>query len=266
MIDPKFIILAAHRGDRKNCPENTLSAFRAAVKAGCDMIETDIHMTADRELILMHDRNTLRTTGVDGFITDMTLAEVKELNAGHTFSEDFNGERVPTVREFIHLIKDTEMTVNWELKDYPAEVGDEFAFLCADKLISLIDEYGLQSRSMLNSFSDRVLEYICKKYGHIFPLHGQGINRCSRAVDHAEMPCEELYDWCCMYANDRSGGFNCLHDLENFAYCASYGIKPCVCIPDTEENYLTAIENGCRMFTSNDIFAGDAVLKKLGVR
>ena len=55
------IILAAHRGDKKNFPENTMPAFVAAYEAGTDMIETDIHMTKDGELIIMHDRSALRT-------------------------------------------------------------------------------------------------------------------------------------------------------------------------------------------------------------
>ncbi len=265
-MDRKRIILAAHRGDRKNFPENTLPAFRAALALGCDMIETDLHMTADGELILMHDRSALRTTGVNRFVTDMTLAEVWALDAGHLFSADFKGTRVPTVRELMELIRDTDMMVNWELKDYQHEVGDAHAFLCADKLISLIEEYGLESRSMLNSFSDRVLEYIFGRHGHRFPLHGQGIHHCPRTVDAAETPEEDLYDWCCMYANERGGGFNCLTNLENFAFCVERGIKPCVCIPDTSENYRVAIAHGCRMFTSNDIHAADAVLRALGER
>ncbi len=266
VMDAHRIILAAHRGDRKCYPENTLPAFRSALVAGCDMIETDLHMTADGELILMHDRNAKRTTGVDRFVTDMTLAEVKALDAGTLFSPNFSGEPVPTVRELMELIRDTDMMVNWELKDFPHEVGDAHAFACADKLIALIEAYGLETRSMLNSFSDRVLEYIYRKHGHRFPLHGQGIYRCRRTKDIAEVPQETLYDWCCMYANERMGGFNCLSSLENFAYCTERGIKPCVCIPDTVENYRIAIEHGCRMFTSNDIYAGDAALRALGIR
>ena len=133
-------------------------------------------------------------------------------------------------------------------------------------LHELIEEYGLESRSMLNSFSDRVLEHLYKKHGHRFPLHGQGIHNCPKTCDHAEIPEEEIYDWCCMYANDPKGGFNCLGYPENFAYCVEKGIKPCVCIADTVENYSKAIEYGCRMFTSNDIYAADAVLRELGER
>ena len=151
------VILAAHRGDRKTAPENTMPAFEKALDFGADMIETDVRMTKDGELILMHDRNAVRTTGYDGFTNEMTLAEIKTLDAGELFSEGYANTEVPTVREFINLIKDTNMLVNWELKDYPTELGDELAFTAADKLIDLIEASGLTERSMVNSFSDRVL-------------------------------------------------------------------------------------------------------------
>ena len=131
------IILAAHRGDCKACPENTMPAFGKAIAFGVDMIETDVHMTRDGELIIMHDRNTARTTGHDGLTDQMTLAEIKALDAGGWFSEAFKNTSVPTVKEFIERIKNTQILINWELKDYPSVVGDDFAFGAADKLIAL---------------------------------------------------------------------------------------------------------------------------------
>ena len=100
------IILAAHRGDRKTCPENTMPAFEQAIAFGVDMIETDIHMTKDGELIIMHDRNTVRTTGHDGLTDQMTLAEIKALDAGGRFSSDYKNTPVPSVKEFIALIRE----------------------------------------------------------------------------------------------------------------------------------------------------------------
>jgi len=263
-MDKNGIILAAHRGDRKNCPENTMPAFIASLNAGVEMIETDIHMTKDGELVIMHDRSALRTAGVDRYLDEMTLAEVMELDAGYLFSEDFRGTRVPTVREFIEWIKDTPLLINWELKDYPQYVGDEHAFTAADRLIKLIEEYGIGDRSMVNSFSDRVLEHIYKKCGHRYPIHGQGIHRCKKRKDEAEIPEEEIFTWCCLYSEEK--GKLPMDFPENFRYCTERGIKPCVCLKDTEEIYSAAIELGCRMFTSNDIYEADRVMRKLGVR
>ena len=265
-MDSKRIILAAHRGDRKCFPENTMPAFMSAIAFGCDMIETDIHMTADGELILFHDRSAKRTTGVDRPVDQMTLAELQALDAGALFDEKFRGTRIPTVAEFMDLIREKDMLVNWEFKDYPHQVGDAHAFTAVDKLIAMIEENGLGERSMLNSFSDRVLAYAVSTYGHRYPIHGQGINRCPRSCDTAEIAREDLYDWCCLYPNEAGKGLNCLASPENFTYCRENGIKPCVCFGDTEENYRTAIDLGCRMFTSNDIYAADCLLRKLGER
>lgn len=258
------IILAAHRGDRKICPENTMPAFYSAIENNVDMIETDIHLTADGELIIMHDRSTLRTGGFDGFTNEMSLEQIKSLDAGAWFSDKFKGTRVPTVKEFIELIKNENITVNWELKDYPTEVGDEFAFKAADKLIELIEEAGLSDRSMLNSFSNRVLEHIYTKYDKKYTLHGQGIGKTSKSTDVAAIPEEELFDWCCMYGDIPAK--SPLACPESFLYCGEKGIYPCVCLPDHIEIYEKCLELGCKMFTSNDIFAADEVLKKLGVR
>ena len=256
-MDGKRIILAAHRGDRANYPENTLAAFRAALEFGADMIETDIRMTRDGELVLIHDRSTLRTSGIDKNVDELTLAELKEIDVGE-------GESVPTVREFLELIKDSDMLVNWEFKVYPDLYGDEYAFLIVDKLINLVEEYGLESRSMMNSFSDRLLEYIYKKHPKRFPIHGQGIDVCRRTKDEAEMREEELFDWCCMYG--RAKGESPLDCPEAFEYCNERGILPCICIADEFESYKLAIELGCRMFTSNNITLADEILRRLGAR
>ena len=135
------VILAAHRGDRKNFPENTMPAFYSALRHGVDMIETDIHMTSDGFLVIMHDRSALRTTGTDAFIDQMTLEQARELDAGSMFSPAFAGTKVPTVAEFMHWVKDTNLLVNWELKDYVQDVGRERAFACADKLLEAIFIY-----------------------------------------------------------------------------------------------------------------------------
>lgn len=263
-MDGSRVILAAHRGDRKTCPENTMPAFESALRFGADMIETDVHMTSDGELVLIHDRALKRTTGAEGTTDKMTLKELRLLDAGSWFSPDFANTPIPTVEEFIALIKDSEMMVNWELKDFPHEVGEDFAFEAADKLIETIKKHGLEKRSMINSFSDRILEHIYCKYGSAFPIHGQGIYHCPVIVDASSVKLEELYDWCCLYPNQ--SGYSPLHFPENFEYCIEHGIIPCVCVPDNYEAYQRYVELGCRMFTSNDIYEADKILKQLNLR
>lgn len=258
------IILAAHRGDRKRYPENTMPAFESAINLGVDMIETDVRMTADKELIIMHDHNLLRTTGFDGLTSNLKLEEIKKLDAGSWFSKEFEQVKVPTVEEFISLVKPSSLLINWELKDFPNDLGDDFAFETADKLVSIIKKHGLEDRSMINSFSDRVLEYVYTKYPNTFTLHGQGIYHCKRTKDVANVEEEQLYDWCCLYPNVK--GDMPLNYPENFEYCNKNNILPCVCVPDELETYQKYIELGCKMFTSNDVVLANEILKKLKVR
>lgn len=257
------IILAAHRGDKFQYPENTIPAFESAVSFGVDMIETDVRMSKDGELVLAHDRSVLRTTGVDKNIDEMPLSEIKKLDAGCTFNRSIKAE-IPTVIEFLKLIKDTGMMVNWEFKVYPADFGTDTAFEIVDKLVNLIDEYDMADRSMMNSFSAKVLEYIYNKYKNKFPIHGQGIYKCKRSCDLSKIDETELFDWCCLYPNE--GGRNPIEFEENFDYCIKNGIFPCLCISDNIEDYKKAIDYGCKMFTSNNIAEATRILSELKVR
>ena len=258
------VILAAHRGDRLKHPENSLPAFVSAIEFGVDMIETDIRASKDGDLIIIHDRSTLRTAGVDKNVDEMTLSEIKAIDLGKNFSKEYEITRIPTVEEFVNLIKDKNILVNWELKVYPDEFGDDAAFSVADRLIKIIERNGLSERSMINSFSSRVLEYVSRKYGKKFKLHGQGIHNCRRSKDDPEISEEKFFDWCCLYPNEK--GKLAIDFKENFDFCLSKGILPCICIADDYEKYKKAIEYGCKMFTTNDIYKCDEILKKLGVR
>ncbi len=256
------VILAAHRGDRKRYPENTMPAFLASESFGVDMIETDIRQTADGHLVIIHDRSALRTCGVDKIINDLTLDEVLKLDAGETFSPEFKGTKIPTVEEFLTWLEGNDLLVNWELKDYPKDTGDEFAFRTADLLAEAIKAHGLEARSMVNSFSARVLEHIKKT--NCFPVHGQGIFNAPRSVDTPDCSLTELFDWCCLYPEHKDTS---PVDYEGqFKYCLDHGILPCICITDDDEKYARALKYGCKMFTTNDIVECDRILRELGVR
>ena len=94
----------AHRGASGYAPENTISAIQRALDFGVDMIDIDVRMTKDREIVLMHDATVDRTTNGMGLVKDMTLAEIRELDAGLKFDSKFTGEKVPTLREALDLI------------------------------------------------------------------------------------------------------------------------------------------------------------------
>lgn len=261
-MDGKRVILAAHRGDLFNYPENTMAAFESALKFGVDMIETDIRMTKDGVLVLSHDRSTLRMSGVDKNIDELTLSELRSIDVGLNHKNPIKAE-VPTMREFLELIKGTGMMVNWETKVYPEEFGEEVAFGAVDKIVALIEEYDMCDKAIMCSFSAKVLEYVVKKYPGKFVIQGQGLNTCRRSYDVAKMADEDIFDWCCLWSVDGKRAVDC---KENFDYCVEHKIIPCLCIPDNIDDYKQAIDWGCRMFTSNNIEEGDKILRELKVR
>lgn len=91
--------ICAHRGANETHPENTLAAFKEAVRLGAHMVEFDVQITKEKYLVIMHDKSVDRTTNGKGLISELTLAEIKKLDAGSWKSQEFKGEKVPTLRE-----------------------------------------------------------------------------------------------------------------------------------------------------------------------
>jgi glycerophosphoryl diester phosphodiesterase len=95
--------ILGHRGALMLAPENTLAAFGMCLATGTD-IELDVWPTKDGELVVIHDDRVDRTTNGKGRVADLTLAEIKRLDAGSWFHEDFAGERIPTLREALRHV------------------------------------------------------------------------------------------------------------------------------------------------------------------
>lgn len=101
---PKHPLVIAHRGDSGSAPENTLTALKGAVAAGAHGVEFDVHLTRDGQAVVIHDATVERCTNGKGEVTEMTLADLKALDAGAWFAEPFEGECIPTLDEAIKAI------------------------------------------------------------------------------------------------------------------------------------------------------------------
>lgn len=108
--------ICAHRGASETHPENTLAAFREAIRLGAHMIEFDVYLCKDQHLVVMHDPNVDRTTNGTGRIAELTLAEIKKLDAGVRKGESFKGETVPTLEEALAIMPRT-VWLNIHLKE-----------------------------------------------------------------------------------------------------------------------------------------------------
>ncbi|CAN5309029.1 glycerophosphodiester phosphodiesterase [soil metagenome] len=117
-----------HRGTAGTAPENTMISFELAAAIGVDVLETDIHLTKDKRVVVCHDETVDRTTNGTGRIEDMTLAEVQQLDAGYNFCVDgeypYRGMGV-IIPEFEELLKDfLDFPLNVETKPDDAELRD----------------------------------------------------------------------------------------------------------------------------------------------
>ncbi|MDQ5828971.1 MAG: glycerophosphodiester phosphodiesterase [Actinomycetota bacterium] len=154
----------AHRGGAGIAPENTLEAFREALRVGAGGLELDIHATADGRLVVIHDETVDRTTDGSGAVGEMTLAEVKRLDAGYWFTTDGGrsypwrqrGVRVPTLEEVHEHFEG--VPINVEIKE-PARPGVEEA------LFEAIRAAGTEDRTLVVSENTAAIRRFRKASG-----------------------------------------------------------------------------------------------------
>ena len=115
--EPGPLTIVAHRGLAPGVPENTMAAFRKALSLGVDLIEIDIRFTKDGQAVIMHDRSVNRTTNGNGYVRNLTLSQVKRLDAGSWFSENFSGERVPSFEEVLALVSGSRTGLLLDIKE-----------------------------------------------------------------------------------------------------------------------------------------------------
>ena len=145
----------AHRGASGYAPENTFAAFRRALAMGVAFIETDLQLSRDARLVAMHDATVNRTTNGQGAVHDMTLAELRRLDAGSWFGSEFSGERIPTIEEILQFAKKHDVVFYLEMKP-SGSWGGEHA------LISALRDSGEIARTVVISFDAGILAGVRK--------------------------------------------------------------------------------------------------------
>lgn len=159
----KKISVEGHRGYCAKYPENTLISFKGAMDLGVDRFEFDIWLSADGVPVLMHDGNCKRTCGVDRHLRDMTLAEIRQLDAGYAakFGTKYVGKGVgvPTLQELCELVQATRpgMPLGVEIKEYTEQT--------VDLSVALLKEYGLFDNAIFYAFDAPTIKYLKTKHG-----------------------------------------------------------------------------------------------------
>ena len=140
-------LIFGHRGVPRDAPENTVAGFRRAVELGLDGVELDVQQCKSGELVIFHDDKVDKLTDGSGNLVDLEFDELRQLDAGARFKEEFRGERIPTLEEVLEVMRE-KMIVNIELKS--RSIRDDGL---EAKVIDLIGKMGLQSSVILSSFN-----------------------------------------------------------------------------------------------------------------
>lgn len=151
----------AHRGGAGLAPENTLAAVRTALSLGVDVIELDLHVSADGAIVVIHDATLERTTNGRGTVRGTTLADLQRLDAGAWFNPRFAGERIPTLREVLEAIRaagNDRVRLNLETKYDPRGPAPPAEFEA--HLLQILREAGWHARVIIQSFHYPSIERI----------------------------------------------------------------------------------------------------------
>jgi glycerophosphoryl diester phosphodiesterase len=154
------VLVIAHRGFSGGAPENTLAAFKKAIDLGVDMIELDVLLSKDGQIVVIHDDTLNRTTNGKGRVTDYTLDELKQLDAGSWFGNQFSGEKIPTLKEVLELTRG-KMFLNIELKK--GNLGRYTMMDLADRSLQEVEEVGMLNQVVFASFDPSAIDRIIGK-------------------------------------------------------------------------------------------------------
>lgn len=150
-------MVVAHRGFSGKAPENTVAAFTLALDTGVSMIELDVQISKDDHVVVFHDATINRTTDGEGKVSDMTLEELKKLDAGSWFDVKYKDEKIPTLVEALELIA-PKAWVNIELKS--TRVIRKADTQIADATVDVVREMDLLERVLFSSFNHKLMKYV----------------------------------------------------------------------------------------------------------
>src|ERR671934_1859826 len=143
-------VIGAHRGASARAPENTLAAFGAALEDGAELVELDVHLTRDGRLAVIHDEETRRTTGTAGVVAELSMAELRRLDAGRHKGRHWAGEPIPELGDVFAALRG-RLLVNVEVKCGAAAVP---------ALARCVAEHDMADAVILSSFDPAVMRAV----------------------------------------------------------------------------------------------------------
>ncbi|GLI50742.1 glycerophosphoryl diester phosphodiesterase [Tepidanaerobacter syntrophicus] len=150
------MLVIAHRGASGYAPENTLASIRLALKQKCKAIEIDVQLTNDNYLAVCHDWRVDSISNGKGEIKDLTLSQIKSLDAGSWFSEKFAGEKIPILEEVLEILP-KKLLLNIELKKKSTDTRN-----LEEKVIEVLRRYNRIDRVIISSLNHNALKNVQK--------------------------------------------------------------------------------------------------------
>ncbi len=150
----KKLLNIAHRGASGIAPENTISAFLKAIETGADIIELDVHLSRDKEIIVIHDDTILKYTGINQKVKHLEFNYLKDLDFGAWFSPEFKGERIPTLQRVFEAIG-VKIRYNIEIKK-----GEKFYPGITEGILNLVKRCNLHDNVLISSFDLRTIKKV----------------------------------------------------------------------------------------------------------
>lgn len=145
----------AHRGSAGSRPENTMTSFFEAKRAGADGIELDVQMTEDKAIVIIHDEMVNRTTNGKGWVKEFTLKALQRLDAGSWFSRKYRNERIPILEEVLAWMQKNNQVLNIELKNGLIRYEG-----LEERVIDMVKHYGMLERVIVSSFNHYSIERV----------------------------------------------------------------------------------------------------------
>ncbi|MBQ8080938.1 MAG: glycerophosphodiester phosphodiesterase [Clostridia bacterium] len=222
-----------HRGASAYAPENTLAAFRLAKEMGADGVECDAQFTKDRQVVILHDSDTLRTAGKSGLLRDLTLQELNRLDFSCGMPA-YRGEKIPTLEELLLLAREIELEVNIELKtnlDQPCGLEEA--------ICEIVSRCGMERRVIYSGNN------------HVSLVHMKKINPEAECNLGFYQPIYRQADY------TRMLGCDGIHPDYRYAYipgyieeCRSAGLKCRVWAPDEPQDIEAMMRMGLDVLTN----------------
>ena len=256
VLNRNEIVVAGHRGMRSFYPENTLLSVQEALNSGVDMLEIDLNLTKDKYVVVIHDNTVDRTTDATGYVHDMTLEELKSCDAGVHKGKQFEGLKIPTLRELCELCAPyKELLFNIEIKERTRETVD-LAF-------EILGEFGLMDRCVFTCFDAAVVAYMYDTYG----VKCQGFPK--EYMDNFEEGENGTYSklfavGIAMTPSETKPERRVLTP-EIVKEFEALGIEPWCYCPDDEAMVERAIACGARLMTCNNPLPALKILKDRGL-